>query len=498
MLTQAYSLNYIGSLRVTTSQIDSPNSIARNVPPNWGRTGSSMYAPLNGPAAKRRELTNVSAMAFIVWSRAGHGLRRSFSLYDNTSIDNGRTSWANRMEVLAYGARLGMKRRYASLASELSPEPPVSKLRLYAGADQPARLSLEISSIRGQERLVPVVSQDVLQMPFCALTRFAPLDGMHLPKVLVVAPLSGHFSILLRDLVIGLLPTFQVFITEWVNARHIALEQGPFDLERNTSYVIEMMERLGKGLNVMALCQGALPALLATAYLAEKCQESAPRTLVLVAAPVDPAENPTRIARLIKARSLSWYERNVIARVPAPCRGSGRLIYPGSVQLLGLQGYLARHLCQGGELFRKTLQDDGDDPLRFPFLDLYSTLMDLPAEVFLDILRHVYQERSVWKGVLLARGQQLDFSAVRSTALMTVEGEDDDIAPLGQTRRAHDLCPLVPADARRQLVVPACGHFSLFHGSLWRTQVLPEVRAFMDRFDRTGSSTTRSAISCAV
>jgi poly(3-hydroxybutyrate) depolymerase len=168
----------------------------------------------------------------------------------------------------------------------------------------------------------------------------------HLPKVLVVAPLSGHFPILLRDLVIGLLPAFQVFITDWVNARHVALEQGPFDLERNVSYVIEMMERLGNGLNVMALCQGALPALLATAYLAEKSQESAPRTLVLVAAPVDPAEHPTRVARLITARSLSWYERNVIARVPQPFRGGGRLIYPGSVQLLGLQGYLARHLAK--------------------------------------------------------------------------------------------------------------------------------------------------------
>ena len=377
-------------------------------------------------------------------------------------------------------------------------EPAVSNPRLYAGADQPARLSLEISSIRDRGKLVSVVSQDVLQMPFCALTRLAPLDGMHLPKVLIVTPLSGHFSILLRDLVIGLLPTFQVFITDWVNARHVSLENGPFDLERNISYVIDMMERLGSDLNVMALCQGALPALLATAYVSAKREDCAPRTLVLVAAPVDPAENPTRLTRLIMARSLSWYEDNIIARVPAPWLGRGRSVYPGFVQLLGLQAYLARHLCQGGELLRKTLQDDGDDPLRFPFLDLYSALMDVPAELFLDILRHVYQERSVWTGVLMARGQRLDFRAVRSTALMTVEGEDDDVASPGQTRRAHDLCPLVPADARRQLVVPACGHFSLFHGSLWRTQVLPEVRAFVDRFDRTGSGTTRSGISRAV
>ena len=217
--------------------------------------------------------------------------------------------------------------------------------RLYAGADQPARLSLEIDSIEHQGELVPILSRDVLQMPFCALTRFARSDGTHLPKVLVVAPLSGHFPILLRDLVVGLLPTFQVFITNWVNARHVPLDQGPFDLEKNVSYIVEMMEHLGPGLNVMALCQAALPALVATAHLSETSEPSAPRTLVLMAAPVDPSANPTRVVRLIQARPLSWYERNVITRVPPPYPGQDRLVYPGSVQLLGLWAHLARHVC---------------------------------------------------------------------------------------------------------------------------------------------------------
>lgn len=365
-------------------------------------------------------------------------------------------------------------------------EPAVPRPRLYAGADQPARLSLEIDSIEHQGELVPVVSQDVLQMPFCALTQFTRSDGTHLPKVLVVAPLSGHFPILLRDLVVGLLPTFQVFITDWVNARHVPLEQGSFDLQENISYIIDMVERLGSDLNVMALCQAAVPALVATAYLSEKSDHAAPRTLMLMAAPVDPAANPTRVVRLIRGRSLSWYRRNVIARVPAPYRGRDRLVYPGSVQLVGLRAYLARHVGEGGELLGKMLRDDGGDPSRFPFLDLYTALMDLPAEVFLDIVHHIYQERSAWEGKLTARGQLVDFTAVRSTALMTVEGEDDDIAAPGQTRRAHDLCPSVPADARRQLLVPACGHFSLFHGDIWRTRVLPEMRAFMGWFAHAG------------
>jgi poly(3-hydroxybutyrate) depolymerase len=327
-------------------------------------------------------------------------------------------------------------------------------------------------------------------MPFCAITRLARSDGTHLPKVLVVAPLSSHFPILLRDLVLGLLPSFQVFMTDWVNARHVPVEQGPFDLDENTSYIVEAMRLLAPELNVIALCQAGVPALVATSYHANNDSGCAPRGLVLIAAPIDPAANPTRVSRLIRSRTLSWYERNVIAEVSSPDAGKGRLVYPGSVQLLGLWAYLARHLREGGELLGKMLTDDGADPVRFPFLDLYSAVMDLPAEVFIDILRHVYLERTLASGTLRARNQTVGLQSIRGTALMTVEGEHDDIAAPGQTQRAHDLCPSVPADARRQLVVPACGHFSLFHGDIWRTRVLPEVRAFIGQSNGPGSHTT--------
>jgi poly(3-hydroxybutyrate) depolymerase len=159
-------------------------------------------------------------------------------------------------------------------------------------------------------------------------------------------------------------------------------------------------------------------------------------------------------------------------------------VYPGSVQLLGLWAYLARHVSEGGELLIKLLADDGADPVHFPFLDLYSAVMDLPAEVFLDIVRHVYQERTLVKHRLRVRNGAPSLRAVRATALMTVEGEHDDIAAPGQTGSAHDLCPLVPTKARRRLIVPACGHFSLFHGRIWRAQVLPEVRGFIERFEQ--------------
>jgi poly(3-hydroxybutyrate) depolymerase len=358
--------------------------------------------------------------------------------------------------------------------------PAVPRPRRYAGADQPARLSLEIDTIGFPGEQIGVVSEDVLQTPFCALTRLVRSDRKRLPKVLVVAPLSGHFPILLRDLIIGLLPRHEVYLSDWVNARYVPKSWGPFDLSANISWVIEMIEWLGPGMNVVALCQAAVPALIATAHLAEKSAGAAPRSLVLVAAPIDPALHPTRVARLIRSRPHSWYEHQVIAPVEAVYPGNGRLVYPASIQLAGLQAYFTRHVLQSGELLGKFLRDDGCDPKRFPFMDLYSALMDLPAEIFLDIVRHIYQECSLWKGGLRARGEPVSFAAMMSTALMTVEGEYDDIAAPGQTRRAHDLCRSVPDARRRQLLVPGCGHFSLFHGDIWRARVLPELSAFIE------------------
>jgi poly(3-hydroxybutyrate) depolymerase len=205
---------------------------------------------------------------------------------------------------------------------------------------------------------------------------------------------------------------------------------------------------------------------------------------MLIAAPVDPMANPTRVSRLLRAHPLSWYERNIIGEVAAASVGRGRLVYPGSLQLLGLWAYLARHISEGGELLFKLLDDDGVDSVRFPFLDLYSAVMDLPAEVFLDIVRHVYQEQTLVRRKLPVGNGGPSLRAIRATALMTVEGECDDVAAPGQTGSAHDLCSSVPADAKLRLIVPGCGHFCLFHGRTWRTQVLPAVRGFIERFDQ--------------
>jgi poly(3-hydroxybutyrate) depolymerase len=195
----------------------------------------------------------------------------------------------------------------SALQSSCSLPPSLPRPRLYAGADQPARLSLEIDTIEDHGETVRVTVQDVLQMPFCGLTRLARSDRTNLPKVLVVAPLSCHFPILLRDLVLGLLPFCQVFITDWINARHVPSDRGRFDVETNISYVIEAMRVVGPRLHVIALCQGAVPALAATAYHAESDTPSIPRSVMLVAAPIDPAANPTRLYWRLRASPLSWY-----------------------------------------------------------------------------------------------------------------------------------------------------------------------------------------------
>lgn len=357
-------------------------------------------------------------------------------------------------------------------------DPPVPRQRLFAGADQPARLSFEIESVELGGTRSRVVTEDVAQFPFCALVRFARADGTHLPKILIVAPLSCHFPILLRDLVLGLLPDFQVFVTDWVNARHVPAARGPFGLAQNISCIVACMRLLGPDCNAVALCQAGVPTLVSTAYVAE-CGDRYPvRRLVLVGAPIDAMANPTRVSRLIRSRPLSWYESNVIMEVPAGDKGCGRPVYPGSLQLMGLWSYLARHISQGGELLGKLISDDGADPLRFPFFDLYSSVMDIPAEVFIDIIRHVHHERTLAAGSFPFGNGAVSLGAV-ATPLMTVEGEFDDIAAPGQTRAAHELCTGVAADDRRTLVVPGSGHFSLFHGTLLRRAVLPELRRFL-------------------
>lgn len=345
---------------------------------------------------------------------------------------------------------------------------------LFAGAEQPARRRFGISSVQCGDARVPVVERDIAAAPFWTLVEFRRQDLRTLPTLLVVPPLSGHFAILLRDLVLGLLPDFRVVVLDWTNVRHVPLAEGPFGFDDNILTIRDAIRHLGPGLSVVALCQGCVPALAATALLAG---DGAPAALALIAAPVDPLASPTRVVRLLRERPLYWYRAFALRRVSLRFEGHGRWVYAAETQLAALQAYFAARVEGEGELARKARRDDGADPERFPFLDLYSAIMDIDGRHFVENIERVFHRRALARGTLSCAGTPVDPAAIRDTALLVLEGEEDDIAAPGQGRAALSLCTGLPDRRKEAVVVPGCGHFSLFHGGICRAEVLPRLRA---------------------
>ncbi len=355
---------------------------------------------------------------------------------------------------------------------------PCIESPLFAGGNQPARRDFGITHVIVENAPVPVLAHETMATPFCTLIEFVAADICPQADLLVVAPLSGHFPILFRDLVIDLLPFFRVHVTDWINVRHVAADCGPFGLDANISCVVDIVRRLAPGLTVTGICQGGVAALAATALLAQHDDSRTPASLILMAAPIDPLANPTRVVELLRSRPLCWFEEHLIGEVSEEYPGNGRRVYPAPRHLIPLWLYLAKHLSQGGELSAKVLFDDGSDPGQFPFLDLYTSIMDLDAKFFLENTKSVFHECLLRNMALSFQGERADLRAIRNTTLLTIEGERDDIAAPGQTSAAHALCSSLSERFRGQLIVPGSGHFSLFYGDTWRREVLPAIREF--------------------
>jgi poly(3-hydroxybutyrate) depolymerase len=360
-------------------------------------------------------------------------------------------------------------------------------LALWSAALAPTRqsrrpsLALDRIDIRG--RSVAVAPRLVVERPFCRLVHLERDLWAEEPRVLVVAPLSGHFAALLRDLLAALLAEHDVYVTDWTDARDVLLDHGEFGVEENIAYVIDFVRRLGGGTHLIGLCQSAMPALAAAALLARHGADAQPRSLTLINGMLDTRIDPTRIGRLARRHPLDWFERHAIAEVPQGYPGQGRRVYPASLQHAALIAYLARHLASGGELLGKVLHDDGVDPDAPSFLELYLSVMDLPARFFLEMIELVFREHALPKGRLLWRGERVEPAAIRETALMTVEGEHDDVSAPGQTRIAHALCAEIPPHRRRHHLQTGVGHFGTFHGQAWRHEVMPRIRAFIREMD---------------
>ena len=351
-------------------------------------------------------------------------------------------------------------------------------------SDPRARCAFNISSVSVGGRPVEVTERTLQMRPFANLIVFscADADQSRIPqsRILMIAPLAGGFPVLLRDLVINLLRLGNVVaVTDWFDARYVPQRAGRFALEDEIGYVVEMIRTLGADLHVIAVCQAVVPALAATALLAANEPERAPRSLILIGGPVDPLANPTGVVERLRSHSLKWFQENVIAAVPPGWPGEGRLVYPKALQLISFTGYLARHLTEGRELLWKFFDDDGEDPIHYPFSALALTQMDLPAEHFLENIRCIFHDRDLARQKLVVNGEKIDLAAIRTTALMSVEGAEDDIAAPGQTRAAHALCKSIPSRRRQHVLVDVCGHFSLFHGRICRTKVVPEILGFI-------------------
>ncbi len=361
-----------------------------------------------------------------------------------------------------------------------------------------AKPEFGISSTKIHGLPVPVREEVVLSKTFCDLLHFdrdeKVVGKRYDPKVLLVAPMSGHYATLLRGTVQAMIPEHSLYITDWKDARDVPLAFGRFDLDDFVDYLVEFIRFLGPDTHVIAVCQPSVPALVATAVMAALDDPCQPASLTLMGGPIDTRRNPTVVNDLARQRPIDWFERNVISYVPFPNAGFMRRVYPGFVQLTGFMTMnLERHTTAHMELFRNLVKGDCDSVQEHKrFYDEYLAVMDLTAEFYLQTVETVFQRHDLPDGRMLHRGVPVDCSAIRRTTLMTVEGERDDICGLGQTEAAHDLCPNVPDGERYHYVQEGVGHYGVFNGRRWRTEIQPRIREMIRTTQfkrRTGTST---------
>jgi poly(3-hydroxybutyrate) depolymerase len=313
--------------------------------------------------------------------------------------------------------------------------------------------------------------------------------------MLIVAPMSGHYATLLRGTVETFLVNHDVYITDWVDARMVPVGEGRFDLDDYIDYVISILHFLGGDTHVVAVCQPSVPVFAATALMEAADDPYAPRSITLMGGPIDTRINPTAVNQLAMHRGIDWFRRNVITKVPFPHPGVMRDVYPGFLQLNGFVSMnLDRHMDAHRNLFMNLVQGDGDSAQKHrEFYDEYLAVMDLSAEFYLQTVETGFIRHSLTKGEMTHRGRPIDPGAIRNTALLTVEGEHDDISGVGQTEAAHDLCVNLPADKKMHYLQPGVGHYGVFNGSRFRAEVAPRIADFILSVERPQAAARRPA-----
>jgi poly(3-hydroxybutyrate) depolymerase len=340
------------------------------------------------------------------------------------------------------------------------------------------RPPFNIPSVTVGNREVEVIEEQSLVTPFGTLLHFKKDVNAAQPRVLLVAPLSGHFATLLRGTVRTMLPEHDVYITDWHNARDVSATDGRFGFDEYIEHLIRFLETIGPGAHVIAVCQPCVAALVAAAVMAQAGNPAQPRSMTLMAGPIDTRINPTKVNELAKSKPMSWFEQNLIATVPFRHRGAFRRVYPGFVQLAAFMSMnIDRHVKAHRELYENLANGEIEKAeATKSFYDEYFAVLDLTAEFYLETVSLVFQEHALPLGTLEFRGRRVEPKAIRRTMLLTVEGEKDDICAVGQTVAAHDLCTGLRTYLKRHYVQAGVGHYGVFSGSRWTNQIYPTVK----------------------
>ncbi|MCJ8156957.1 polyhydroxyalkanoate depolymerase [Sphingomonas sp. LaA6.9] len=334
-------------------------------------------------------------------------------------------------------------------------------------------------------RKVVVTEEIVLQKPFGQLKRFAREGIEGGPRLLIVAPMSGHYATLLRGTVERMLPGHDVYITDWRDAKLVPLREGRFDLDDYIDYLIEFLEHIGPGAHMLAVCQPSVPCYAAAALMAKDEHPCRPKTLTMMGGPIDTREAPTAVNNLSTERPHSWFEQNVIATVPMHYPGAGRAVYPGFLQLAGFMSMnLGDHMTSHWEMFKHLVvgDDDSADATK-RFYDEYRAVCDMTAEFYLETVDVVFQRHLLPRGQFYHRGKRVDPQAIKDIAILAIEGERDDISGVGQTKAALTLAKNLPAKSKKYHLAPEVGHYGIFNGSKWRTRIAPVVEEWIAKFD---------------
>lgn len=384
----------------------------------------------------------------------------------------GQALYRNPMSPFSY-THLG---RHAAAVSELLE-------RITRQYEKP-QFGITHTEVKGKK--VAVTEEVVAIKPFCNLIHFVRDTKVAQPKLLIVAPMSGHHATLLRGTVIDMLPHADVYITDWIDARMVPLSEGKFDLEDHVTYVMDFIRQLGPDVHVMAVCQPSVTVFAATALMNAAKDPKSPRSVILIGGPIDTREAPTKVNQTAKEHPLSWFESNVITRVPINHPGFMRRVYPGFIQLMSFISLnLERHIDSHIQFFNHLVQGDGESASAHKkFYDEYLSVVDLPAEFYLQSIDVVFQKHSLPKGEMKYKRQLVDPKAITKTAMLCLEGELDDISGIGQTRAAMDITKNLPASKKQYHLEPNVGHYGIFNGRKFRNNVLPRIMDFIHQHDK--------------